>query len=193
MARIPLLDETDVPEEYRDLMVALSPKEGLPEEYHHLIEDPTRNIYRVLGHVPPILKAFRGLARVTWQECGLDSRERELVILTAARELESAYEWHQHVRIALREGLSVEEIRAIAENNEDPFTSRERALRAYVTAFVDGAVDADAHDSVRAHYDEAAVVGIGILVGIYLTIARLTDALDVEVEEKFVGWDLAGL
>lgn len=193
MSRIPLATKDDFSAEKTDLLRTLSPKEGLPSEYHHLIEDQTRNVYRSLGVNPPILERFRAFGQAVWQESGLTARDRELVILTLACHADSAYEWHQHVRVALAEGLSPEEIRYVAEGQDEAFTDAEAALMSYVRSYADGDVSDADHEDLAEHYDNSTIVGIGSLVGMYLFIALLVDALDVDVEEEFVGWDLSGL
>lgn len=193
MARIDLADREELLPESRDLVVSLSAKEGLPEQYHHLIETPTRNIYRALALSPPLLRAFRTFGRAVWADCGLSPRRREIAILTVGRTLDADYEWHQHVRIGLKEGLTPEEIAAISTRSDEPFDAHDRALISYVRAHVLGTVDDDALKTFLESYDEVSLVGVCLLAGIYTTIAQLGDALALETEEPFVGWDLAGL
>ncbi|MFC7156991.1 carboxymuconolactone decarboxylase family protein [Halomarina halobia] len=193
MARIELADRSDLPPESRDLVASLSAKEGLPEPYRHLIQDSTRNVYRALALSPPLLEAFRTFGRTVWADCGLSPRRREITILTVGRALDAAYEWHQHVRIGLQEGLTSEEIAAIGAGADDPFDAADRTLIAYTRAHVLGNVDDDALDAFIDSFDESSLIGVSLLAGIYTTIAQLGDALALETEEPFVGWDLTGL
>lgn len=190
MARVSYVDEEDLPEEYRGLTEAFRSPEDIDEEYRHLMSGSARNVYRVFAHLPPVLRAFRDLGGALWNEAGFTARQRELVILAVARELDSAYVWHQHVRIALNAGLPREDLLAVEAGDLEGFGDDERALMGYARAYVRGAVDGATHEAARAHFDEATVVGIGLLAAFYATICRSMDALDVDLEEPFAGWRL---
>ncbi|MEF8841964.1 MAG: carboxymuconolactone decarboxylase family protein [Haloarculaceae archaeon] len=193
MARIDLVDPDGFPDDQRELLESLSPKEGLPEEYHHLVESPVRNIYRTVGRAPPILEAFRGFARTVWSECGLSPRERELVILSAGRALDAAYEWHQHVRVGLSEGLTPEEIAAIGADDRGAFEGRDRALVEFAAGFATGELDVPTLEVFVDYFDERTAVGTGVLVGLYAIIGLIESGFDLGTEEPFVGWGLDGL
>jgi 4-carboxymuconolactone decarboxylase len=193
MTRIDLADADDLDPDQRDLIETLSTAEGLPEEYRHLLEDPERNVYRAIARRPSILEPFRTFGRRIWADCGLSARERELAILAVGREFDAEYEWHQHVRIALREGIEPDEIRALSARNDDPFSDEERALLGYVRAYVNHEVDDETFEDFVDAYDEPTAVGVGLLVGVYVTISMFGDALQLETEEPFVGWDLESL
>jgi alkylhydroperoxidase family enzyme len=191
MVRVPYVTKEDLSEEDRDLLRSF--RADTPEEYRHLLSTEERNVYRTLAHVPESLEQFRAFGGTLREELDLDPRERELVILTAASALRSAYEWHQHVRIGLAEGLSRQEILAISNRNYEAFEDFERTLVEYVDSYITGSVDDETYDALAACIDESKVVGIGLLAGIYLVISRQMDALEVETEEPFVGWDLENL
>jgi alkylhydroperoxidase/carboxymuconolactone decarboxylase family protein YurZ len=193
MARIDLVDPDEFPEDRRESLESLSPKEGLPEEYHHLIESPVRNIYRTVGRAPPLLVAFREFGRTVWSECGLEPRQREIVVLTVGRALDAAYEWHQHVRVGLSEGLSPEEIAAIGADDRNVFEGRDRALVEFAAGFATGSLDVPTLETFVDYFDERTAVGTGVLVGLYAVIGLVESAFDIGTEEPFVGWGLDGL
>jgi len=192
MARIRLANPDDLPEADRDLLETLSARD-LPDEYDHLLSDPVRDVYRLFGRSPSVLRAFRTLGRTAWADCGVDARGRELVILTVARERDSAYQWHQHVRVGLSEGLTPEELRALSARDLDGFDADERTLMAYVQAVVRDEADAELVAEFVDAYDEPTLVGVGTLVGVYVTIDLLESAVVLATEEPFVGWDLEHL
>lgn len=195
MARIELRTEDDIPPEYRgrSLLGTLSDPEDLPPEYRHLLQERDRAVYRALAHNPPILEDFREFGRTVWAECGLDARTREIAILTAGRALDAAYEWHQHVRVALQSGVTRPEIEAIAEETDAEFAPDEQALIVFTRAFVLDSVDDAIFAAFVDAYDERTAVGVAILASIYLVVARFADAFGLEPEEPFVGWNLEGL
>ena len=191
MARIRLAERSDLPEKHQHLIAAFREPEDLALEYRHLMSGAERNVYAAFGRNPPALVAFREFAGSLWNDAGPDPRTRELVILRVARELDSRYVWHQHGRIALSAGLPADDIRAVGANALERFDENEAALLAYVRAYLTGAVDDDLHDRVSEGYDDGTVVAVGMLAGTYATIVRSMQALDVPIEEGFIGWDLA--
>lgn len=191
MARVPFVTTDELPDDERHLLSSFGPK--APDDHPELLSEDERNVYRTLAHAPSTLEAFRNFGGTVREELGFAPRERELVVMSAARALESAYEWHQHVRIGLAEGLSRDEIVAIADGEYDPFDEDERALLAYVSAFVTGSVDDETYERFAETADERTIVGVGLLAGVYVVIARQMDALEVETEEPFVGWRLENL
>jgi alkylhydroperoxidase family enzyme len=193
MARIDLAEHEELPPEYHDLIASLSAKEGLPEEYHQLIETPERDVYRAIARIPSLLEPFRAFGRAVWERCGIAARKRELTILTVAREFDAEYEWHQHVRVALKEGFTPEEVRAVGTRDPAPFTEDERALMRYVREYVTQGMDDETFEAFVDAYDEPAVVGVSLLAGLYVTVALFGNTLELETEEPFVGWELSAL
>jgi hypothetical protein len=102
-------------------------------------------------------------------------------------------ECHQHVRIALRDGILPAEIGAIVAGDTAPLGADERALIGDTRAFVNREVD-DATAAAPAEADdEPTVVGTSLLAGFHVVTALLTDPVPGETEEPFVGWDLERL
>jgi alkylhydroperoxidase family enzyme len=130
----------------------------------------------------------------TWDASGLSARPREIVILRCAWRAASTYEWHQHVPIARAAGMSEDEIRAVAgAADAASFSDDERALVAYVDEIADQVRPSDeAFSAVRATRSDGEVLGITCLITLYFQLARVMAIMDLETEEPFVGWDLAG-
>lgn len=151
---------------------------------------PVLNIFRLFMVNP----AIELNARALWQASGLAPRDREIVILRAAATRESRYEWHQHVRIARSEGVPPAEIAAIRHWREaDCFSEDERALLAYVDALASGSrPDDEVYAALARGRTPAEIVGVTMLISTYFSLALLMQAMDLETEEPFVGWD-AGL
>lgn len=191
MARIDLAAPEDLPAEKRSLLDSLSDADDAVVD--HDLEGGTLNVYRALGRNPPILAAFREFGGAVWHGSDLEPVERELVILTTAYHTEMAYEWHQHVRVALDEGIEPEIILAVSMDRPDALDPEHARLVEYVERFVAGGMDDATHDALLAHYDEPTIVGIGVLSGLYIGLSYVLDALDVELEAPFVGWELENL
>lgn len=175
MARVPYVDEGDLPKNRQDLLV--SALQGKP-----------LNIYRAIGNNPAVLYGLRTFLGSLWRDSGLDDEGRELVILAVCSEVGSAYEWHQHVAIARDVGISDRDILAIADGDLEGFDFGDRLLIEYARAVVRDEVDEATHEALAAEYGPETVVGVAALAGGYLLVARLLSALDVETESPFVGW-----
>lgn len=168
-------------------------RSDLPEEYQYLLDEDAlgeRNIFTTMGHNPAILKSYMLYGSTVWDECGLSAYDRELAILAVARELDSRYEWEQHVDIGYEAGVEPEAMRAIGGSELDSFDERTRAFLQYVQAFAGGDVTDEDHDRLARQFDDDAVVGIGMLASHYVATARFLAAFDVPLEnEEFVGWE----
>jgi alkylhydroperoxidase/carboxymuconolactone decarboxylase family protein YurZ len=67
------------------------------------------SIFTTLGQHPRLFRAWLRYSAQLMPFGHLPRRDSELVILRVAWECRSAYEWHQHVPIALRVGLTPDE------------------------------------------------------------------------------------
>ena len=179
MARIGYASEEDLDPDFKQLIVS------------SLQEGKTVNVYRAIGNNQEVLKGFRQLLGALWNYSGLTDREREIVILTAAYENGSEYEWHQHNRIGMDAGLKSEEISAIARNNLEAFSDKERTIVAYSRDVVQGSVTDEIHSDILGYFDEETIVGAASIAAGYTALALMIDALNVEIEssDEFVGWN----
>ena len=176
MARVPYRE----PEALDDGELLVSALQGRP-----------LHVYQAIANNPAVLRGLRAFLSTLWTASGLTERRRELAILAAARATNSSYEWHQHVRIAGEGLVSGEELAAIAAGELDPFGPGDSALVAYAGAVAAGEVDDGTHAAAReALGDDATLVGAAAVAAGYAGLARLIDALGVELEpgEAFAGW-----
>ena len=177
MARVPLVDREDRPEEYQYLLH----EDALGE----------RNIFRAIGNAPPVLQSYMRYGTTLWETGDLTARERELLILAVARALRSAYEWHQHVDIGREAGLTDKGIAAIGREeyeNFEGFDDRDRTLLAYADAFARGEVTDAIHEDLAEFCEASTLTGVAMLCSHYVATARALDALVVPLEGSFVGW-----
>lgn len=178
MARVPYATADELPADTRDLLVSA-------------LQGRALHVYRAIGNNPAILAGLRAFLGSTWTDSGLTDRQRELVILAAARAARSTYEWHQHTRIARDDHLTIEEISAVGAGAFEAFDDDDRVLLEYATAVAMGTVDDELHRAVRDVLgDDGAVVGAAATAAGYLGLSRIIDACGVELEggESFVGW-----
>jgi len=175
MARVPLVRQADLPEDYQYLLS----EDALGE----------RNIFRAMGNNPPVLRSYMLYGNTLWEEAGLDAHERELVILAVGRALRSEYEWQQHYDIGLDAGVTLDELRAIGRDDLSAFDDRVRATLEYAQAFATGDLTDDQVEALDEWYDATAVTGIGMLTSHYVATASMLAGLAVPLEDAFVGWE----
>ena len=128
-----------------------------------------------------------------WTETGLSKPEVEIIILSIARAMDSAYEWHDHVIAGLeRAGLSKKTILAISRENTHNMDDSTRVLVAYATEFVESAgnITEEIYEEIESRYEESTIVGITMLAGFYVSLVHEIRALNIELENEFVGWEL---
>jgi len=96
MARVPYLDQSDLPAEYKDLLAR------------------NINLFRAMVHSPNGARAFHALGEFIRHKSRLDPRLRELAILQVGYLTRSVYEYTHHIRIGRDFGVSDDDIRALA-------------------------------------------------------------------------------
>jgi alkylhydroperoxidase family enzyme len=179
MARLPYVTRDALPEEHQDLFDV---DQENPDDTH-------ANIHQVLANDPQLFKAWGEWAWALYDACG-DARERELVILGIARAEDCRYIWHQHVPIALEQGVARDDIVAIADREYTRFPAREMALLNYVVAIPRDGISDDIHARLERDFSNREITAVLFLATEYLQISRMIGALEVELEEAFVGWRL---
>jgi 4-carboxymuconolactone decarboxylase len=183
MTRLPLSNREDMPADMLEFWDRLAAG-GLP-----------RNIHRVQGNNPEVLRGSRTFSNTLWTKGGFDPATRELIILRTARAVGSRYEWQQHVPIGIGAGLSRERIIALSDwQASSLYSAEERAILATVDSVTAmGEVPEGVIDELKAHVPASEVVSVTMLCCFYLAIARFMVAMDLTLEGPFIGWGLEGL
>lgn len=193
MARVSYLDPVDLPSEYQDLTESAVSLESSTPKYEYLLKETTRNAYRAQAHLPEGLEAYQDMYSRVTNNSELTEFEQNLIALGTARLIDSKYEWHNMVRIAINTDMSKETIKSIADYDLSVLDDKHAALLQYVRQFVEGSVDDDIHEQVETYYDDQTITSIAMLTGYWVANGLVIHALDVETEESFFGWDLADL
>ena len=97
MARVPYLQQSDLPPEHQDILarpIALN---------------------RAMANSPNAARAMTGLAMYIRHKSKLDPRLRELAILQVGYLAKSPYEYSHHVKLGREFGVTDDEIRAIGD------------------------------------------------------------------------------
>jgi len=143
------------------------------------------NIFRMMAHAETCVIPQMMLGGAILAQQALGHSERELLILLVAHLEGGAYEWRQHLQIALGVGVTQSQIDALARTDlaAPAFSDSERALLAFgrqviETAHVDDAVFAE----VRRHFSPREIVEAILDIGYYMTMTRLTEVTQTDLD-----------
>lgn len=163
-----------------------------PELRELLATRPPYNIYRILANAPTALPGFVQLAGALLTASELDPQLREMVILRVGAHCRSAYEIHQHRRLALHVGVSEARI-ARAMDLADAAAGE--SLEDRMLAFTDAVVlsvkaPAAQFEALREHLSPRGITELLMTIGTYMMVSRVLENLEVEIERE--GVDIAG-
>jgi alkylhydroperoxidase family enzyme len=139
---------------------------------------------------PALCNAFLKFNRHLLYESTLDDRLRELAVLRISWQLDSAYEWGQHVPVALEVGMTADEIDRVIEGPDAQGWSEfdAAALRAVDDLLADGQI-ADPDWAVLAStLDEADLLEFVFTVGAYTTLAMVFNAAQLPLDPDLTGF-----
>jgi AhpD family alkylhydroperoxidase len=138
-------------------------------------------LYHALLHAPPVAAGWLEYVTSIRGATSLSGRIRELVIMRIAHLNRAPYEAHQHAVIARREGLSPEQIEAIATWQDAPlFDAGQRAALAYTDAMTSTIqVPEDTFRAVRAEFDTRQLVELTATIAAYNMVSRFLEALEI--------------
>jgi alkylhydroperoxidase family enzyme len=143
------------------------------------------NIFRMMAHAEANMIPAMRLGNSILHKQKLSAVNRELLILQVAQLESGAYEWRQHVPIALGVGVTQPQIDALEAGrfDDDAFNAAERALLAFsrhVTKHV--RVPAPVFAEARKHFSEQETVEAIVAIGFYMMMARLTEATETDLD-----------
>jgi alkylhydroperoxidase family enzyme len=142
------------------------------------------NIFTTLGEHPRLFRAWLRYSARLMPFGELPRRDTELVILRVAWQCRSAYEWHQHVPIALRVGLTPDEIAGVTDTPPgDGFTKRQRALLTVSDELLARRAISDATwSAVQATLRNREAIELCLLIGHYQGLASAIGGLAIQIE-----------
>jgi len=146
-------------------------------------------LYRVLANSPLMLRAYAGLARGLRYEARTPRALRELMILRTAQLTESGYEWAHHRKMASAAGVEDAKVLALADwRASDVFDETERAALAAVEGIHAVALDDEAFAALERAVGADATIELVLLASFYECVARMIQALGLEVEPEYEAW-----
>jgi alkylhydroperoxidase family enzyme len=147
---------------------------------------PVLNIFRTMVGAPKAAKAFLAWGRyILSKRNDLPGREREIVILRTGFLCKSGYEWTQHVRIGVREGLTDDEVARIKIGAGAPGWSAADAalLRASDELHNDQFISNDTWSALRSHFSEKQCMDVVFTAGQYTQVSMILNSFGVQLDE----------
>jgi alkylhydroperoxidase family enzyme len=143
------------------------------------------SIFTTLGQHPRLFRAWLRYSAHLMPFGLLPRPDTELVILRVAWRCRSAYEWQQHVPIALLVGLTPDEVAGVADPSPaGGFTERQRTLLAVSDELLARRELSDATwSAVQASLRDREAIELCLLIGHYQGLASTIGALGIQVEQ----------
>jgi len=158
----------------------------LQERLRQLWGEPV-NLYRALGNHPALTAAWTEFANSIRFASGTPRALREIMILRTAQIAHSSYEWAHHLRMARDAGVSEAKIAALQGwRSAQGFDARERAALALTEAVMACNVTEAVHAEVKQHFNDAEFVELSLTAAFYAMVARMLDALRVDMDPDVV-------
>jgi alkylhydroperoxidase family enzyme len=158
---------------------------GLKKRLEELWGTPP-NLYRALANHPAIVAAWTEFANTLRHGSRTPRALRELVILRGAQVSASEYEWAQHLKMARRAGVREAQIAALADwRASGEFDAKENAALQLAESVTSGRVGDEAYREALRHFDHHDYVELAVTAGFYAMVARVLDAMAVELEPDF--------
>ena len=141
------------------------------------------NLYRALANHPELLAAWAEFSKVLRHDTRTPRALRELVILRGAQVARSEYEWASHLPMARKAGVREAQIQALARwRDSAEFDAREKAALELCEAVTAGSVGDEVYARVSKHFDHAEYVEVAMVAAFYAMVARMLDAMRVQIE-----------
>jgi 4-carboxymuconolactone decarboxylase len=174
MARLPNLTKAQIKPEDHAFYDAIVGSRGA-----------VRGPFGVLLHSPDLAARIAHTGTFVRYDLDIPESLRETVIITAASEIKSQYEFFAHARLARQAGVSEDTIQAIAQRTAPEGLSGDEAMLVrYVQELLRHHKISDpTFNAVRDRFGVQKTLEITALVGHYLLVGQILAALEVDLPE----------
>ncbi len=153
------------------------------EEIRAFLGNPL-NIHNMMAHHPALMKAWMPFRNHVVANSTLSARQRELLILRAAHNCRTDYEWHHHVERGLQAGLARLEIDRVREGADAIGWQKDEAalLAAADDCHRDLGIAEKTLEELTRYFSPSQQLDITVTVGMYMTLALIIKTWDVPME-----------
>ena len=149
------------------------------------------NMYRVFAHRPWILSTMDAHLAAVMGSGTVPLKLKEMLALQTSLANGCDYGTREHALLAERLGVTREQIADLLDAERGPFDEREKAALRFgleMTRHADQVSD-EVFARLREHFDEAEIVEIACVVGLFAYFNRFNEALKVEPTRPGEGTD----
>jgi alkylhydroperoxidase family enzyme len=171
VARVPYLDQSDLPAEHKDLLAR------------------NINLFRAMVHSPNGARAFHGLSEFIRHTSRLDPRLRELAILQVGYLTRSVYEYTHHIKIGRGFGVSDDDVRALAAETAGKPSKLEplartvlRAAREMTQGF---AISDETFAALKKDLDNERLTDLVLTIAFYNAVVRFLATMQIDNEPEY--------
>jgi alkylhydroperoxidase family enzyme len=189
---------TPLPREQWDDDTATAVRIGFPAVAERFLSTgpdalPVPNAIGTMLRHPHLTGPFLAYNGVLLFDPTLEPRHRELIVLRVASRTHSAYEWAQHARLALRYGVTPDEVDALDGSggadveiaDAEIWSPLEADLLAATDQLIDThRIDDATWERLAEHLDERQLVELVFVVGTYTCLAMAFNSFDVELDAE---------
>jgi 4-carboxymuconolactone decarboxylase len=141
------------------------------------------NLYKALGNHPKLVAAWTEFSKTLRHDARTPRALRELVILRGAQLMRSEYEWAQHLPMARKAGVGEAQIENLSSwKTSSHFDAREKAALALGEAVTQGHVSDEVYREAASYFDHHDYVELALVAAFYAMVARMIDAMGVQLE-----------
>ncbi|KAA0911287.1 carboxymuconolactone decarboxylase family protein [Pusillimonas sp. ANT_WB101] len=172
MARIPYADIGS--EEARPLVERITKERG-----------SVLHLYQMLLHSPPIAEGWLNYLTAVRQKSSLNGAIRELVIVRIAQINGAPYEAEQHIPIALKEGITQQQIDDLETwQTSDSFNEVERRVLGLAEEMTRNVqVDKKLVQDLSGDFSHTELVELVATIGAYNMVSRFLEAFDIHSDD----------
>lgn len=166
-------------------LAPLGPEDRNEAQRALLAKRPDYNIYKTLAHHLDFVRAFGALGAFMLNGSGLQSREREIVMLRMGWLCQSEYEWSQHARIAKSSaGLTDTDVHRIAEGPDAVgWSDFERTLLRMVDELrYDTMISDETWRALRAKYSDQQIMESLFTAAQYQLVSMMLNSLGIQLD-----------
>ncbi|MBW2053412.1 MAG: carboxymuconolactone decarboxylase family protein [Deltaproteobacteria bacterium] len=145
------------------------------------------NLFLMVGHSTAVSREFIRYGDRLLFKSDLDDRFRELAIIRVSQICSSRYEWAHHVPIALRAGITIEQIEGMENwKASDLFSDEDKVILAFTEQVMkDSRPSEETFAAAASLLDPASLVELTLSIGHWSMVAKFLNTFQIEVEDDF--------
>ena len=164
------------------------PPDALDQQDPDLVARPI-NLFRILGHSPGALRAWKDMGDWIRHGTSIDPRLREMAIMEVAAASGSPYVFSHHVAIGQRYQVTAADaalVTAWPGPGAESCTEQETAvLSAARQLALDGQIEAGTWRALLSLFTPAQCVDLAVTISYYIMATRFGAAVELDVEPEY--------